>query len=69
MPNTGYSVRSFANAVGGNRLDSNIDYDMLANKFGISVGEAIKGLQIYLSLQEFKKAQDEQMRIEESSKM
>lgn len=69
MPNTGYSVRSFANAIGGNRLDSNIDYDMLANKFGISVGEAIKGLQIYLSLQEFKKAQDEQMRIEESSKM
>ena len=69
MPNTGYSIRSFANSAGGGGLDTNIDYDMLANKFGISVGEAIKGLEIYLSLRELKNAENEQMRIEESAKM
>lgn len=76
VPDTGYTVRALQ-ANGASNNTPPVDYDLLADKIGDKVGarvtagvsESLKDLKIYLSLQELRDAQKEQVKIEESAKI
>lgn len=71
IPNTGYASRAL---LGGSQAVSHTaaaeaDFDILAQKVGQQVAEQIKGLQIYTSLVDIRRADEEYTKIEQSAKM
>lgn len=71
IPNTGYASRTLlsgSQAV-SHTAAAEADYDLLAQKVGQHVAEQIKGLQIYTSLVDIRRADEEYTRIVESAKM
>lgn len=68
MPNTGYAARSMMFA-GGGAGGGAIDADLLAQKIGEQVSDAVRQMPIYLSLTELREEQEVMARIEESAKI
>lgn len=68
MPNTGYATRSMMIA-GGGAGGGAIDADLLAQKIGEQVSDAVRQMPIYLSLTELREEQEVMARIEESAKI
>lgn len=68
MPNTGYATRSMMIA-GGGAGGGTIDADLLAQKIGEQVSDAVRQMPIYLSLTELREEQEVMTRIEESAKL
>lgn len=69
MPNTGYAARSMMVSAGGGAGGGAIDADLLAQKIGEQVSDAVRQMPIYLSLTELREEQEVMARIEESAKI
>lgn len=68
MPNTGYATRTMLGAMGGG-ASNELNVDVLAEKIGAQVADAIRQTPIYLSLTELREEQQIMAKIEESAKI
>ena len=69
IPDTGYAARAAVATSGSAATTVEIDYDLLAEKVGEQFTEAVRGIQIYTSLQDVRDAEDEYAKIENSAKI
>lgn len=71
VPNTGYTSRALlaSSPTVSHTAVTEADYDILAQKVGQQVGEHIRGLRIYASIEDINQANKDFIKIEQSAKM
>ena len=69
IPETGYASRSGGLGYPGSGPVEPIDYDLLADKIGGRIMDAIRQIKIYTAMKEIREADEIYTKIEESSKM
>lgn len=69
IPETGYASRSGGLGYPGSGPVEPIDYDLLADKIGSRIMDAIRQIKIYTAMKEIREADEIYTKIEESSKM
>lgn len=69
IPETGYASRSGGLGYPGSGPVEPIDYDLLADKIGSRMTDAIRQIKIYTAMKEIREADEIYTKIEESSKM
>ncbi|MBQ3023240.1 MAG: hypothetical protein IJD91_07980 [Clostridia bacterium] len=69
IPETGYAARSMTGYSGEGKGMEPIDYDLLADKVGGRISEALQNLKIYTAIKEVREADELYTMIEENSKL
>lgn len=69
IPETGYAARSMTGYSGEGKGMESIDYDLLADKVGGRISEALRNLKIYTAIKEVREADELYTMIEENSKL